>query len=470
MRITELRVESFMGVEMIDMKVDNKGGLVLIGGKNGSGKTSLMAAIECVMAGKRLHPDKPIKTGAKRSSIVLKLGELTLVRKFTPKGTTITITNADGFQAKSPQKLLDELYNAISFDPAAFAGMKDVAQLDLVRRLCGIDTTALDQEHETHYANRTVLNRQIKDLEIRQEGFAHDPSVPDEEVSVMALMEELEQVQATNAKHDLERKHLADLAETAKQEVRTLEAASRAIEETDRGLEAMRSGRSTLKLSYQGTLSKGREQKAIVDALVDEDPAIIKQRISEADAVNAVVRRNQELKVLNDRELKFTAEADALGDQIEDVATRRRALLDSIKMPIKELTIGVNGLEFNGVPFSQASSAERLQTSIAMAIALHPKLQVMLVRDGEKLDDESLALMAKLAEESGHQVWTERVGSKDAGAIVISEGRLLSEIEDEADEEDHESRMRAEDETEERIADLEDEQDRVDADNERFNG
>ena len=46
-----------------------------------------------------------------------------------------------------------------------------------------------------------------------------------------------------------------------------------------------------------------------------------------------------------------------------------------------------------------------------MVVAMKPDLEVMLIRDGSLLDDESLILLGEFAEENKFQIWLERVAN-----------------------------------------------------------
>ena len=52
------------------------------------------------------------------------------------------------------------------------------------------------------------------------------------------------------------------------------------------------------------------------------------------------------------------------------------------------------------------------------------KLKIVRVRDGSLLDEESLALLAKMADAEGYQVWIERVDSGGRVGFVIEDGQL----------------------------------------------
>lgn len=83
-------------------------------------------------------------------------------------------------------------------------------------------------------------------------------------------------------------------------------------------------------------------------------------------------------------------------------------------------------MEFNGVPFVQASAAERLKVSVAMAMALNPELRVICIRDASLLDDDSKRALMALAEEHDYQIWYEVVGDGGEVGVVIEDGEVQS--------------------------------------------
>jgi hypothetical protein len=41
------------------------------------------------------------------------------------------------------------------------------------------------------------------------------------------------------------------------------------------------------------------------------------------------------------------------------------------------------------------------------------------------LDEDNMAIVAEMAEAAGAQVWLERVGTGDAGAVIIEDGEVV---------------------------------------------
>jgi hypothetical protein len=67
-----------------------------------------------------------------------------------------------------------------------------------------------------------------------------------------------------------------------------------------------------------------------------------------------------------------------------------------------------------------------LRVSVAIGLALNPKLRVLLIRDGSLLDEDSLRLIGEMAEKADAQLWIERV--EDGGAtVIIEDGSIVGQ-------------------------------------------
>ena len=82
-----------------------------------------------------------------------------------------------------------------------------------------------------------------------------------------------------------------------------------------------------------------------------------------------------------------------------------------------------------GVPFEQASAAEQLRVSTSIAMALNPKLRIILVRDGSLLDADGVRTIAEMADKNDFQVWLERVAAGERAGVLIEDGEVAPEIE-----------------------------------------
>lgn len=167
-----------------------------------------------------------------------------------------------------------------------------------------------------------------------------------------------------------------------------------------------------------------QECQAEAEVFTFPDPEEVRTQLAAAEETNRKIRENRQRKQL-ERELREKErQVESLTSAIEAIDAQKAEQLAAAQFPVPGLGFDETGPTLNGIPLEQASQAERLRVSVAIGAALNPRVKVMLVRDGSLLDEESMRLLAELAEETGSQLWVERVGDGDASAIVIEDGMV----------------------------------------------
>lgn len=424
MKIIRLEAENTKRLRAIEIMP--KGDLVIVGGRNGQGKSSTLDAIEMALGGAGTIPPEPIRRGARKARIVVDLGDLIVERVFTAKGTQLVVKNAEGVEQRSPQALLDSLCSRVAFDPLAFARMDPRKQDEVLKKLLNIDFTMLDQERASVFAERAHENKAIKELKARLDAMPHHPDAPAQETSVADLMAELER------REELRREHLRlqAAAESTQAAVtaalRDVELEEERIAELEKALAAARANVARLRLAATERASEESDARAALEAHTYPDPAEIKTQLQTVEQTNRLVRANAERAKLKAELRERETKAEKLTDRLINIDNQKAGILERAEFPVPGLGFDDAGPTLNGIPLEQASQAERLRVSVAIGIALNPKLRVLLVRDGSLLDDDSMRMLAELAAEHDCQVWLERVGTGDPTAIVIEDGEVLN--------------------------------------------
>src|SRR3990167_5105234 len=106
MKIIQLKSENIKKLKAVELTFDPKENVVVVSGKNGQGKTSLLDSIWYALCGKDVVPSKPIREGADKASITVDLGDYVVSRTFTEKGSYLTVESKDGAKYPSPQAML----------------------------------------------------------------------------------------------------------------------------------------------------------------------------------------------------------------------------------------------------------------------------------------------------------------------------------------------------------------------------
>jgi len=425
LRIVKLEAANVKRLVAVEITPD--GNLVVIGGRNGQGKTSVLDSIAYALGGKDLLCEVPLRKGTERGHVEVDLGDLVVRRTFTPAGGgTLTVSSKDGAVYRSPQTMLDKLVGRLSFDPLEFSRMEPRRQLETLRSLVGLDFSAIDAKRQELYEERTLVNRTTRQLEAKLAAMPEHSNAPAEPVSVAALLEELDAAEATHERAreatEAAEESLADLGRLQREHAAAVEH----VTELERQLTDARAAvivaaervADQKKEAQSASLGAQHARGAIVDT------ALIRERIAEAEAVNDQVRANVERAEQVAEVEESKAEAARLTAEIEALDAQKAAGLASAEFPVPELSFDESGVTLGGVPFSQASAAEQVRVSVAMGLAMNPRLRVLLIRDGSLLDDESLGLVAKLAADAEAQVWLERVGDGEECQVVIEDGAV----------------------------------------------
>ncbi len=158
----------------------------------------------------------------------------------------------------------------------------------------------------------------------------------------------------------------------------------------------------------------------------DVDTKAVVDQISAAKAVNAnaeaFARRAEIVKQAEFHE----GVAEKLTEAMDARKTHKKAAIAAAKMPVEGLSLDEDGVMLNGRPFEQASDAERLRVSVAVAMAGDPTIRVLRVRDGERLDKNGLKLLAQMAKKANFQIFLEKVSDDGKTGVVLVEGRVES--------------------------------------------
>jgi DNA repair exonuclease SbcCD ATPase subunit len=146
--------------------------------------------------------------------------------------------------------------------------------------------------------------------------------------------------------------------------------------------------------------------------------------LSRAELTNREIGKRERRDEIEAEVLKQEAEAARLTRAMEAREEKKRAALAGAKMPVEGLTFDEEKVWFKGIPLEQLGEAEQIRVGCALAMAANPKLRCVPIAHGESLDEESLALIDKLAEEHDFQIFMARVDASGKVGIVLEDGMV----------------------------------------------
>lgn len=418
MKIINLQAENIK--KLVAVSITPDGNLVQITGANGNGKTSVLDAIWWALAGVSNIQEKPIREGQTQARIRLDLGEAIVTRTFRLKDggeytSQINVENAEGVKFPSPQTMLDDLLGQLSFDPLAFARMEPKAQFNALRRFVpDVDFDGIESANKADYEKRKDLNRRAKEAKTLAQSVEIPADLPTAPIDENGLIDELQKANEHNALIETKknnRNSLRQNTDAKKKEVAVL------VEELVRLQDKINAMNAEIK--------KNEEKLAAAGPLPEpKDITEIRKKIDGAKELNSKIAAREEKHQHLELAKQYQADADALTEAMERREQEKLERIAQANIPVAGMTFGDGEILMKGVPFNQASDAEQLRASIAIAMALNPKLRVIRVRDGSLLDSKSLKVLEEMAEKKDYQVWIERVDDSGKVGFVLEDGHL----------------------------------------------
>lgn len=387
-------VTDYKGVHQIDLSPS--GSLVVIAGGNGAGKSSFIDAITELFdpKGSKLTP-KPIREGADeaRAEYTDEDLQLRISRRWTKNGTagTLQVEALDGAKYSRPSDVVASLLGGAIFDPVAFLNLDEKKQRDalLAKVELPFDLDTLSREKAGAEQRRLEAGREVKRLEGALASLPKPADdAPAEEVASAEILAELDAARLAQRQ-----------AEDAQAMYNSLAAE---YDNLTRQIEALTAEREQIGDQQESALRRLNS----LPALVDIEP--IQERLRNLDAVNQAVRDRKAYERTS-ADLAAAANLHVSAQYALDaIEQTKRDGLAAAEFPVAGLSVDEDGVTFDGVPFGQVNSAMRRRVAFAIATAGDPKLKLVIVKDGDLLDADSLAAIREVADERGYTVLVER--------------------------------------------------------------
>lgn len=444
-RLRGLQIERVARIRAANLTFDETSGIVEVSGRNEQGKSTLIELIWVALGGEKLAD--PIQHGAERGEVELRLEveraegpvELRVRRIYTRgEGGVRERLEVHGPQGKlsSPQAVLDGLLSKIALDPYAWL---ELARSGLPgRRLMatqlldglGIGTpksvleiagrhsvsvpggsTAVEAIGKVDTALRSVrtdIGRQLSTAKAQ----AKMPVGPRTEVPDTRAIADQIQAARTYCKAVEEAKATEDRAAALVRDLRArLERAEDALVQATAETVAAREAAERLCGGDPSTYIAEREH-ALGSATA------LAQQASAWEAYDRAIQAAQQ----------FQARWDEITVDVEALGRARIELLAGAALP-QGLKMGEDGsLTLGGSPFpGQSSGAQQILTALAVCAATNPRLRLLRVRDGNRLDSEHMETLRSWLVEHDYLALVEIVDESGEVGIVIEDGEVVAD-------------------------------------------
>jgi len=407
-------------------------GLIPITGKNGSGKTSLLRAVNGAMGGAAHVSERPVndasEDGTGYTDILLDEG-WRVKRNHTPanpKGS-LYVKGPDG--GKYGQAKLDELNHGADPDLQSFFGLPLARKTEI---LLGLGN---DPELPKKLAEKKATWKALYD--------ERTPAISDQRKAHAVPRPEGEKPEPVDTEAAIAEVRKLREQDRARQDAASAVLAERSkIERIDRDIGAQGAMVVALRAELNGAEADLEEMKkdrrrleaglkvaqASAEAMPDPTEAIeaYMAHIASAEAVARSMRPWEAYEAAQVEAERATAEYDRITAAMKAVEAERLALIEAAAIPVDGLSFDPEGVPiYNARPLEVASGGERVR--IALAVAEAAGLGFTLIDEGDVLDDDMLAeIDAEAREEPGVQVLICSVGRSGPGLVQVVDGEARS--------------------------------------------
>jgi len=430
MRVIGLKIQDFKRIRVIDITPNEF--VNRISGANGSGKTSVLDAIEMCLRGTRNVPSKPVRKGAQKSIIEVGIGndgkaEWIVRRRFTEGGSKngfLTVEPTDGkSRLQGPQEFLNKLVGPNSFDPLEFIRMEPEQQFRTLYKIVlpDVDPNSLNIEKNPDYLKRRELKKEIKALETRRDAIQIPDNLPMEKRDEAKLLKELGEVGEHNARIEREKRQREEITRKTDDLIKSVEAKEERIKALRAQITQMEAEAKEDRAIYAGTLKTIAKWEPLPEP---KNSAHYTEAITAARIVNAAIDKRGQRDELQKEIDGISKRVDTISDMLDELETKQTKAIEEAKFPIPGLAFGNEEVIFEGLPFGQVSNADQIRASVAIGMADNPELRVMRIKDGSLLDSLSMAIIAERCMKEDFQLFVEVVDETGDVGVYLEEGEV----------------------------------------------
>ena len=436
MKIVNLRIANFLGIgDHPALDVKGLGKTVVVTGKNGKGKTSVLKAIKEALKSSGVDPTV-IHRGKDRAEIFLELTDGTSVKRtITPTSNRVQVRKGD-IDISSPQRFLDSLRGQLSVNPIEFFLAKRPEQRTIILQAIPM---RLSQEQLQNLVGEFPEGFTLPAIDFKRHGLEVLEAVRKavyearhgENQTVNRLQKAIEQDRRELPEGFDFSLYTDEGLKEKRETVKTAQGIISAYESKEQHVSYLVERYESVQEEIKDLLAKVEEKKAELEAIEKEgvklraelkeaEPNLPKVLILEAELSDyegnwelshkrrEIQRRSEELETAKTR-----------ADQLDELHTKLAKeipgrLLEAAPLPVENLQIEGENIFVNGTELSNLCKREQIDFSADLSMSTAGGLQVLCVDGIEQLDSESLT------------AFEEKMGNSDFQCVVarVSDGEL----------------------------------------------
>lgn len=428
MKIIGFKAENVKRIKLVELTPNEF--INRISGPNGSGKTSILDAIEWALCGTSNVAKQPVRKGSGRAYVILDTEEYTITRRWTEGGnkngvlTLVPKDDKNKSKVMGPQEVLDKLMGKISFDPLEFLRMDAAKQLAVLKSLIKFDVDFdinRKHEHEPDYIRRREAKKERDAVIIRRDAVYVAPDLPKTKVDEESLVKQLREASDYNSGIEMEERDRRDFSMNIATLSSDIDAQMDRVTELRRQADELQAEADVWAKQLEKN-EKTREKWKPLPEL--RNATELAEQITKARTINQGIDRRT-LRESYDKEAEtLDAEMEALDAALDKLKAAKSEALAKAEFPVPGLAFGDDEVIYRGFPFGQVSNAEQIRCSVAIGMATNPELRVMRIKDGSLLDKDAMTILAEMAKAHDTQVWVEVVDTSGKVGVYLEDGEV----------------------------------------------
>lgn len=411
MNVSLIKISNIMGVEDCELDLTNKRA-VIIRGRNGSNKSSVIEAIRSIARGG--HDATLLRNGSEEGEVVFVTDDdVRARRRITEASSTLTVTDPVRGKISKGQSYIESIIDAVSIDPIAFITAQPNKRAEILLETIPLELSD-DQRKSLRAAGAKVeeLDARTHPIEalakIRKRIFETrtdvNRNVKEKLASITQLRESLPQgfgetnYEEEAARVDRELQALDGSREkllAAIEEACTTELASLNVE-YNRELEALKAKYSA---KIEETKATRDTSKAKINADIDpqhialrEQLAVIRTKAEETGRARHIA---QQIEQFEEQRMRSATESEKLTASLETIDGIKDALLHELPAGLE---VRDKIIYKDGIVFDRLNTAQKIALAIELMkyrVKARNTMPLILLDGAEALDTESLAILEK---------------------------------------------------------------------------
>lgn len=436
LQVTKIRISNFMGISDLEISPVSKFNKII--GKNGSGKTSVVNAIQKTISEGKKGDVEFIMGGKDKAELFIELdGHIQIEKRISQSGSSLNITD-NGAQISKPASYLSQLVGRYIVNPIQmFAakpsevreiflsaikltldekkllatakkvpGLIDISRLRYDRHALEVIEELGEQVYQIrHQVNQDLTSLQ-KSIAVDSERLPKDFKADQfKDFNLNRATGIIAEARSAIVHHESEQKALEILGQRYNGVVKQ-------VEDIDAEIQRLQHKREELDTERQSVYADGKSLKLKFESFKPADVSTLEAQIQAYETHQDSISTQ---KGIESNKLKLStvqiihAELDGFYKLV--TVELPKTLLAEADLPLEGLEFSNDEIRVNGVALHLVNEAERLKLSVRLAKALNSGIGLMLIDGWECLDpDNQDAFISECGEDDGFKYIVTAVG------------------------------------------------------------